>query len=192
MTAWGHVATRAALVGVVAWLVTAISDAVLLGGTPLAESDRSPAVAGRAALADRDGADRGVADLSRGPLIAPGTRARHRACSSRSSASTSSWSGSRPWPSTCSRRPRCSAHSHRDLLGRGDCRVPAGARGRRPPVRRDGSLRRSWRLGAALERLGLDLARRLLRALLSGALSHRRLADLAGDSALLRESAPRR
>jgi hypothetical protein len=42
MTPWGHIAARAALIGVVAWLVTAISGAVLLGGTSLASPTGAP------------------------------------------------------------------------------------------------------------------------------------------------------
>jgi hypothetical protein len=42
MTAWGHVATRAALVGAVAWVAASIADVVLLGGTSLAAPTGAP------------------------------------------------------------------------------------------------------------------------------------------------------
>jgi hypothetical protein len=42
MTLWAHVATRAALVGVVAWLAASIADVVLLGGTSLAAPTGAP------------------------------------------------------------------------------------------------------------------------------------------------------
>jgi hypothetical protein len=43
MTSWGHVAARAALVGVAAWLVTAVTGGVLLSGTSLAGPTGAPA-----------------------------------------------------------------------------------------------------------------------------------------------------
>jgi hypothetical protein len=42
MTPWGHIATRAALVGVVAWLTSSVASGVLLSGTPLAEPTGAP------------------------------------------------------------------------------------------------------------------------------------------------------